>query len=99
MKPLRHQAIPLLYSTLSYKEKQVLQQIYHGQSTGAVARRHHVSVSTVASQRSMILRKMAVDRTVELVFCIITAKLHSLVRIIYLISRLYDWTLDADVDD
>jgi|GEM_PF-5360829 len=93
MKPLRHQAIPLLYSTLSYKEKQVLQQIYHGQSTGAVARRHHVSVSTIAAQRSMILRKMAVDSTVELVFWMKTAKLHSLVRIIYQLCSRTDWPL------
>lgn len=91
--PFQFQAIPLLYSTLSDKEKQVLRHIYRGQRSEVVARQHHVTLATIAAQRSMILRKMAVDSTVELVFWMKTAKLHSLVRIIYQLCSRTDWPL------
>ena len=56
----------LAFSTLTGREREVLQLIAEGQSTKQVAARLHVTTQAVSNHRRQIMRKLGVDSTAAL---------------------------------
>lgn len=57
---------PSAYSSLGGREREVLQLVAEGKSSGEVAKAMHISIKTVETHRRNIVRKLALHGTAEL---------------------------------
>src|SRR5690625_6875250 len=69
-------AIALLLSTLSDREREVLNKVCLGYDAAAIADKQHVSTTTIQAHRARLLRKMGARNSVQLTYLIKSAETH-----------------------
>lgn len=72
--------IALLLSTLSDREREVLNKVCLGYDAAAIADKQHVSTTTIQAHRARLLRKMGARNSVQLTYLIKSAETHHLKR-------------------